>query len=169
MCQYSLSTLRLAHATLSPANHRRTPESVGFIPIFLICHTIQPRNPTICFPASDKATNQSQLFSSACTPSSVTDGTSDSVHPAQSPSFRVSTSKHVYAATDIAVSTTTTFPEVRNFFWFRPSSPTLPHFYSQQCSLFVVVAVIEGIAYSEKNCLLPCCLRNKEMSKTPTP
>ena len=58
----------------------------------------------------------------------------------------VRTRRHAYAATESAVSTTTTLPDVLNFFWFRPSSPI-----------------------SEKNCLFPCCLRNREISRTPAP
>lgn len=38
-------------------------------------------------------------------------------------SFSVRTSRVAYAATDNAVSTTTTFPLVLNRFWFSPLSP----------------------------------------------
>ena len=65
---------------------------------------------------------------------------------AHSPNLTVSPNRHPYAATDKAVSTTTTFPLVLNLLRFKPSSPT-----------------------SEKNCLLPCCRRNRLANSTPVP
>lgn len=63
-----------------------------------------------------------------------------------SPSLSVKPSKHPYAAIDRAVRTTTTLPLVLNFFLFNPSSPI-----------------------SEKNCLFPCCLRSRLISRMPAP
>ena len=61
-------------------------------------------------------------------------------------SFNVRTSRIAYAATDNAVSTTTTFPLVLNLFWFNPLSPI-----------------------SEKNCWFPCCRRKSEIRRMPAP
>lgn len=61
-------------------------------------------------------------------------------------SLNVKTSNEIYAPMLSAVKTDTTFPDVLNFFRCSPSSPI-----------------------SEKNCLFPCCLLNKEMPRMPAP